>query len=204
MKMTMVRKVALLAVCMTAGLLSFGCATTYEFVSSPENAAVYQNLNGERALLGQTPLVFNKSGLPSDRPFTVTFVRDGWEPLDVLISPTGESRTKVTATLKPGRGDGKDPQTLRTRKVLASVFKIQELMFQNKTVDALSHLRDLEKDEPNLPEVFVLKGSLYAAINDREQARAAWQQALALDPTLDRIRIELKRLEDAASAEVTR
>jgi len=175
-----------------------GCATTYEFTSVPPDATVFQNVNGERALLGQTPLIFKKSALPDDRPFSVTFVRDGWESVDVLITPTGDSRTKVNATLRPGRGDGKDPQTLRTRKVLGIVFNIQELVAQNKVVDALSLLRDLEKDEPNLAEVFVLKGSVYAAINDRAQAKTAWERALALDSSLDRVRVELRRLSEAA------
>jgi predicted Zn-dependent protease len=138
--------------------------------------------------------VFKKSALPDDRPFAVTFVRDGWEPVDVLISPTGDSRTKVNAILRPGRSDGKDPQTQRTRKVLSMVFSIQEMVAQNRAVDALATIRELEKDEPNLAEVFVLKGSIYAALNDRTQARAAWERALALDSGLDRIRVELQRL----------
>lgn len=185
-----------------SSLLLAGCATTYEFASAPEGATVYQSVNGRKALLGVTPFTFKKSSLPEDRPFSLTFERAGYESLEVLISPTGEAKTKVAATLRPGKADAKDPTVIRMREVVATIFKIQELTYQKRTVDALALLQDLERREPGIAEVFVLKGSIYASLNDPEQARTAWKQALALDPSLDRIRVELQKLDETSGGGV--
>jgi tetratricopeptide (TPR) repeat protein len=176
-----------------------GCATTYEIVSSPDGATVYQAVNGRKALLGVTPFSFKKSGLPEDKPFVLSFERPSYEPLDVLVSPTDEAKTKVSAMLRPGKSDGSDPQVARMREVIAAIFQVQELTFQKRTVDALALIKELERKEPGLAEIYVLKGSIYASINDTEQARAAWKQALSLDSSLDRLKVEIQKLETGST-----
>ena len=186
---------------LTLGAVSVsGCATTYEILSSPEGASVYQASNGRKALLGVTPFSFKKSGLPYDKPFVLSFERSSYESLDVMVSPTDEAKTKISATLRPGKTDVNDPSVVRMREVISAIFKIQELTFQKRTVDALALIKDLERKEPGLAEVFVLKGSIYASINDPEQARTAWKQALALDSSLDRLKVEIQKLDASIAA----
>ncbi len=171
-----------------------GCSTTYQFVTQPEGANVYHQKDGTKALLGSTPLEFKKSALPEDAPFSISFEKSGYEPLNLLITPTDNSHTTVTATMKPGSGKGDDPESIRVRSVLNRVFKVQEHVATRRYAEALSLLRDLEKDEPNLAETFVLKGSLYLMLNDGTQARTAWEKALSLDPTLDDVRVQLNKI----------
>jgi len=189
----------LLLVLVTALSVS-ACTTTYEFVSEPDGATVYQTLNGQKALLGTTPFSFKKSGLPTGTPFLVSFERPGFEALDVMITPTDEALTKVTGTLRPGGKGTSDPQLARMRAVITQLFRIQQYAYQKRTVDALALLRELEAKEPDLAEVYLLKGSLYLALNDAEQATVAWRRALTLDPKLDELRAELQRIESSKGA----
>ena len=172
-----------------------GCSTTYQFVTQPEGANVYHQKDGSKALLGTTPLEFKKSGLPEDAPFSVIFEKQGYEPLNLLITPTDNSHTTVTATMKPGSAsNGNDPESMRVRGVLRRVFKVQEHVATRRYTEALSLLRDLEKDEPNLAETYVLKGSVYLMLNDSAQARLSWEKALTLDSSLDDVRVQLNKI----------
>jgi tetratricopeptide (TPR) repeat protein len=171
-----------------------GCSTTYQFVTQPDGVSVYHQKDGTKALLGTTPLEFKKSALPENAPFTVMFEKSGYEPLNLVITPTDNSHTTVTATMKPGSGNGNDPESIRVRSVLNRVFKVQEHVATRRYAEALSLLRDLEKDEPNLAETYVLKGSVYLMLNDSTQARSAWEKALSLDPSLDDVRVQLNKI----------
>jgi hypothetical protein len=175
-------------------LMLVGCSTTYQFVTQPDGASVYHQKDGTKALLGTTPLEFKKSALPENAPFTVIFEKSGYEPLNLLITPTDNSHTTVTATMKPGNGNGNDPESIRVRSVLNRVFKVQEHVATRRYAEALSLLRDLEKDEPNLAETYVLKGSVYLMLSDNLQARTAWEKALILDPSLDDVRVQLNKI----------
>jgi len=177
-----------------------GCSTTYQFNTQPEGASVYYQKDGTKALIGTTPLEFKKSALPEDVPFSVLFEKTGYEPLNLVITPTDNSHTTVSATLKPGAGNGKDPESRRVRSVLSRVFKVQELVATRRYPEALSLLRDLEKDEPNLAETYVLKGSVYLMLNDSAQARKAWEKALQLDTSLDDVRVQLNKIAADAGA----
>ena len=182
-----------------------GCSTTYQFVTQPEGANVYHQKDGTKSLLGTTPLEFKKSGLPEDAPFAVMFEKQGYEPLNLVITPTDNSHTTVTATMKPGStSNGNDPESLRVRSVLNRVFKVQEHVATRRYPEALSLLRDLEKDEPNLAETFVLKGSVYLMLNDSAQARTAWEKALTLDPSLDDVRVQLNKIATDTSAKAVK
>jgi len=178
------------------------CSTTYQFVTRPEGASVFHHEDGSKALLGTTPLSFKKSGLPSDVPFSVVFEKQGYEPLNLMITPTDNSHTTVTATMKPGARDGNDPESIRIRRILKHVFKVQEHVATKRYTDALILIRELEKEEPNLAETYVIKGSVYLMLNDNSQAKIAWERALTLDSTLDDVRIQLNRIADDSGSKL--
>lgn len=178
----------------TAAFFACGCSTTYKINSVPEGATVYHKSGGESAILGTTPMEFKKSGLPDDVPFILTFERDGFEKQDVAVTPTDNSLTMINVNLKPGGSNPNDPALQRARKVVSAVFRIQELAYAKKYVDALASIRELEQSEPDFAEILALKGSLYFVVGDKVQAKEAWERALKLDPGMDSVRTRLGQL----------
>jgi tetratricopeptide (TPR) repeat protein len=176
------------------------CTTTYRFSSTPDGAAVYHKTPTDRVLLGQTPIDYAKTALPSDAPFVIEFDHDGYEPKDIAVTPTDNSLTTVAVQLKPLEPGGRDTGLIRVRRVLGDVFKIQELIYGKHYVEALSMLKDLEAAEGKLAEVFVLRGSVYALLGDQEQTRREWQRALTLDPTLEELKVRMAQLQGSTEA----
>lgn len=177
-----------------AAYLCASCATEYRFVSTPEAAAVYQLTPSAKVLLGETPVNFAKTALPTEAPFVVAFEKEGYEAKEVSISPTDNSLTTVAVQLKPTRPGGEDLGLKRTREVLRQVFQIQEQIFQKKYVEALAGLKVLESKEKDLAEVYILRGSVYVLLSDPEQARREWEKALSMDPGLSDIKVSLSKL----------
>lgn len=180
-----------------APVLVCSCASSYRFVSQPTEATVYFLNGAEKVLIGQTPIDYTKSALPTDAPFTIQYEKPGFETREISVAPTDNSLTTVNATLKPSKDAAADPSLKKTRSILQKVFAIQELTARQKYVEALSGLNKLEDAEPGLAEVHIMKGSIYFLLNDREQAKKQWEAALKLDPTLDELRVKLKALSPA-------
>ncbi len=174
----------------------WSCATRYRFISQPEGATVYHRQGSQEALLGTTPSDVEKSGLPDSQPFFIIYKKPGFAPLEILISPTDQSLTTVFGQLKTDPLVVEDPLLKRSRRILKLVFKIQEHAVQNQMTDALALIKQLEVEEPHLAETYILKGSLYCAIDDKTQCAAAWEKAIALDPDLDPLKIRLKQIND--------
>lgn len=184
---------------LVAALCTSACASTYTFVSEPSGATVMHQGSGGAAVLGTTPFEFKKAGLPEDKPFVVSFELAGHEPLQVLVTPTDGAHTKVDASLKPGGLGGKDdPALKRARRIVMQVFKVQDLSAQKRYAEAFAELRDLETREPDLAEVYVLKGSLHVVLGEIKAARDAWRRALQLDEKLDNVRERLAKLKTDA------
>lgn len=179
--------------------LPYGCATEYRFVSTPDAASVYQLTPTSKVLLGETPINFSKTALPTEAPFVVVFEKEGYESKDVSISPTDNSLTTVAVQLKPVKPGGEDAGLKRMRGVLRQIFSIQEKIFQKRYVDALADLKSLEQQEGGLAEVYVLRGSVYVLLNDPEQARLQWGKALQIDPSLDDVKVSLAKLPKASN-----
>jgi tetratricopeptide (TPR) repeat protein len=173
------------------------CATRYRFISQPDGATVHHKQGDNEALLGTTPAQIDKSTLPDDQPFFVVYRKPGFQTLEILISPTDQSLTTVYAQMVPEQKMTQDPQLTRTRKILKTIFKLQEHAVKQQMTDALAIIKQLEVEEPLLAETHMLKGSLYCALNDLLRCAEAWEKALSLDPELDGIRVRLKNIKDA-------
>ena len=179
-------------------LTSCFSTSVYKFQSQPAEASVFFVNGSEKTLIGQTPIDYTKAALPSDVPFTIVFEKPGYEPKEISVSPTDNSQTTVSASLKTAKEPVTDAATKHLRDVLKRVFDVQELTARQKYVDALAALNKLEEQEPNVPEIYMLKGSIYAVLNDSAQARTQWEKALKLDPTLDNLRVRIKALPASA------
>lgn len=156
-------------------------------------------MNGsEKTLIGQTPIDYTKTALPTDAPFLILFEKPGFEPREVSVSPTDNSQTTIATTLKPSKDSTTDAATKRTREILKKIFEVQQMTASQKYVDALAALSKLEEKEPNIAEINVIKGSIYVLINDHVQAKKEWEKALKVDSSLDDVRIRIKNLNVAA------
>ena len=179
-----------------------GCFSTsvYKFQSQPSEANVYYVNGAEKNLIGVTPIDYAKTALPGDAPFTLVFEKAGYETREVSVSPTGNSQTTIRATLKASKEPFADAGTKRVREVLRKIFEIQELTSRQRFADALAALNKLEETEPNVAELYALKGSIYLMLNDAVQTRVQWEKALKIDPTLDNLRERIKKLPNTAKA----
>lgn len=180
---------------LVVSLLQAGCATTYKISTLPQGVSVYQKAGADKSFLGETPIEFEKSGLPPDKPFVLVFEKSGFESKELVVTPTDDTRTTVSVTLKPAeRGTDGDDTFRRTRSVLLKVFEIQNLVAKKRYVDALTSLNALEEQEPKLPEVFMLRGSVYFMLNEQQLAKNNWEKALELDPALSSVQESLANL----------
>jgi tetratricopeptide (TPR) repeat protein len=182
-----------------ASILGFafvGCAggSLYRFQSQPSEASVYYLNGNEKTVIGVTPIDYTKAALPTDTPFIIIFEKPGFETKEVSVSPTDNSQTTISTTLKASKDLNSDLATKKTRELLNKVFEVQELTARLKFVDALAVLNKLEESNPSIPEISSMRGSIYLLLNDKEQARQSWEKALKMDPSLEELRVRLKAL----------
>lgn len=183
-----------IAVISTCALTSCFSTSVYKFQSQPSEASVYYVNGAEKTLIGQTPIDYTKTALPTDAPFSLIFEKPGFETREISVSPTDNAQTTISATLKQSKDLFADASTKRVRDVLKKIFEIQEMTARQRYVDALASLTRLEEQEPNIAEIYTLKGSIYLIMNDQTQAKSQWEKALKIDPGLDGIRARLKAL----------
>jgi tetratricopeptide (TPR) repeat protein len=183
-----------LALAVSAVLL-VSCASSYSFVSQPPGAATYLKQGSEKKYLGETPLEFSKANLPNTDPFVISIEKDGYMPREVSILPTNQSQTNVRVSLAPSVAGTGDAALARVRVVVTQILDAQEKAARRNFVGALATLSELEKSEPRLPEIFVIRGSIYVLLKQPNDARAQWTKALELDPRLENIKVRLSQLQ---------
>lgn len=192
------RLVVEVVLCMAVfGFFSSGCVTdsVYRFQSQPSDVSVYY-LNGtEKTLVGQTPIDYTKTALPSDAPFTILFEKNGYQSKEISVTPTENSQTVISASMKIAKDELTDAFSKRISEIIKNVFQVQEFTAQTKYVDALSLINKVIEKEQNIAELFVLKGSIYYLLNDQSQARLSWLEALRIDPSLDNLRSRISSIE---------
>jgi hypothetical protein len=177
------------------GLTGCFADSVYKFQSQPSDASIYYLNGSEKNLVGQTPIDYTKTSLPNDAPFTILFEKQGYEPKEISVTPTDNSQTTISATLKVSKDSMGDSTSKRMRELLKKVFQVQELTAQSKYVDAIALVNKVAEQEPNIAELFVLKGGIYFLLNDANQAKLAWQEALKIDSSLDTLRPRIKAIE---------
>jgi len=65
----------------------------------------------------------------------------------------------------------------------ASILLVMTRLRLNQFAEALTLLNTLEKDQPNNPLIYNLKGGAYMGLKDTANARASFAKAIALQPT---------------------
>jgi tetratricopeptide (TPR) repeat protein len=192
----LVRSRIVISILASIPLLLNACfsASVYKFQSQPSEASVYYVNGSDKTLIGQTPIDYTKTNLPSDAPFSIIFEKSGFETREISVTPTDNSQTIISATLKSADQPFADATTKKIRETLRRVFEVQELTAKQKFVDALTALKKLEEENPNVAEIFSMKGSIYILLNDKAQAKEQWEKALKIDPSLDQLRARVKAI----------
>jgi tetratricopeptide (TPR) repeat protein len=180
------------------GLLA-SCTSSYQFVSQPPGAGTYLIKGSEKRFLGETPLEFSKSDLPTTDPFVISIEKDGYQRREVSILPTNQTHTTVRVSLLPTIAGTGDAGLVRLRHSLKLILDAQDKTARRNYVGALAVLAELEKAEPKLPETNVIRGSIYMLLKRTDEAKAEWRKALDLDPSLDAIKARLAALDQPPS-----
>ena len=176
-------------------------ASVYKFQSQPSDASVYYLNGSDKTLIGQTPIDYTKANLPSDAPFSIVFEKNGYQTREISVTPTENSQTTISASLKISDEPFADATTKKIRNILSRIFDIQEMTAKQKFVDALAALKKLEEENPNVAEIYSMKGSIYILLNDKLQAKEQWEKALKIDPSLDQLRVRVKAISASAKKE---
>jgi tetratricopeptide (TPR) repeat protein len=74
------------------------------------------------------------------------------------------------------------------------IFSAQSLFYKKQYWKSLDETNKALELVPNSAQAYALKGSIYYKMGLSDEARLSWQQALAIDPTMDQVRTSLARL----------
>ncbi|MEO5666843.1 MAG: tetratricopeptide repeat protein [Bdellovibrionota bacterium] len=171
--------------CLSALLGLAACASSIEVTSNPAGADVIAKPLGSGAekKLGQTPLTLNTAdleGVPTGSgPLLLKITKDGYKPMDLLVTEMGSGTLKVSAELEPGPGF-ENPSQLNAH--LEAIFTAQQFIKMRKYDEAQKLLEAIRAKVPTLAVVHELLGGVYFLKGDKVQALDAFKRALALNP----------------------
>ena len=177
-------------------LILSGCASTYSFTSVPGEVKVYyvDRDTDKKYFLGNTPFQFQKGSLPDDKPFLVTFEKEGYITTDVPVAPINNARTIINVNLKRDpAGTSNTANSREIQEALRSLVKARSFISQTKYHNAIMEIDRVLQKNADLPEAHLLKGTAYYLLRDLPSAREAWKQALKLDPNLEELHSFLKK-----------
>ncbi len=161
------------------------CSTTLELSSNPSGADVVVKPIGSGAekKLGQTPLTLRPSdldGIPSGGgPLRFRLSKDGYKPIDVVVTDSGAADLKVHTDLEAGPGFD-NPARLNSH--LEQIFTAQQLIQIKKFDEAQKLLESTRLQVPTLAVVHELLGGIYFIRGEKVLALDSFKRALALNP----------------------
>ena len=74
------------------------------------------------------------------------------------------------------------------------IFSAQSLFYKKQYWQSLDETNKALELVPSSAQAHALKGSIYYKMGLSEEAKTSWQQALALDPTMEHVKTSLTRL----------
>ena len=179
------------------------CATSLEVSSNPSGADVVVKPLGSGAEknLGKTPLTLNANdleGVPSGGgPMRFRITKDGYKPLDLLVTDIGSSELKVNVDLEAGPGF-ENPAALNGH--LERIFTAQQFIQMKKFDDAQKLLEAVRAQVPTLAVVHELLGGVYYLKGEKVLALDSFRRAIALNPnSIDALNMSSEISRDTAS-----
>lgn len=179
------------------------CSSTMQVSSNPSGADVWVKPLGSGAekKLGQTPLTLNPSdldGVPTGAgPLRFRMTKDGYKPIDLIVTDSGASNLMVSVDLEAGPGFD-NPSALNGH--LERIFTAQQFIQMKKYDEAQKLLEGVRERVPTLAVVHELLGGVYFLKGDKVLALDSFKRALALNPnSVDAINISDSLNRGAAS-----
>jgi tetratricopeptide (TPR) repeat protein len=74
------------------------------------------------------------------------------------------------------------------------IFSAQSLFYKKQYWKSLDETNKALELVPNSAQAYALKGSIYYKMGLSDEAKSSWQQALAIDPTMEQVKTSLARL----------
>ena len=186
------------------GLLC-ACSSTVQVASNPSGADVWVKPvgSGTEKKLGQTPLNFKPSeleGVPSGSgPLRFRMTKDGYKPVDLIVTDAGASELSVNVDLEAGPGFD-NPVVLNSH--LEKIFTAQQLIQMKNFDEAQKILEGVRERVPTLAVVHELLGGVYFLKGEKLKSLDAFKRALALNPnSVDAINMTETLARSPASAE---
>ena len=168
------------------------CSTSsYLLNSSPSGVSVFHiDDKQNRELLGETPLAYSKSSLPTEAPFLLSFEKEGFIPQQVPVAPTNDSRTTVSVNMKVDPVLEKQPNA-EMNKIIKRIIRAQNMIYKKRIQSALVELDQILKEKPDIVQAHIMKGTCYYILNELPTALESWKVALSLEPDNKELKIFL-------------
>jgi len=165
----------------------FACSTaTINLNSTPSAAQVYVTALGTDSpkLIGQTPFVISSSDLERSHggsgPVSIEMKKDGYWPAKTIITDVSAADLTVNLELNPITGLIDHD---RMNAVMDSIFESQRLARAGRPNDALTKLKELEKQAPQLAAIYELEGGIYYIQKDYKSSLDAYTLAVKYNPS---------------------
>jgi len=171
------------------------CSTaTLNFDSTPKKAQIYAvPLGGNPKLIGETPLTIKGPDLATQYqgsgPFFLEFRKEGYVSSRTVVTDLSAIDLTVSVNLTPTNGlEDKD----KLNSVISRLFEAQRLGRAGRYDDALTKLKELETEAPQLAAIYELEGGIYFLQRKYNDSLDAYSSAVRKDPNA----VEALRMRD--------
>lgn len=184
---------------LTLLLLLSACSTASVIVrSEPAGADVYvvDSKTGQNALLGKTPLQFDKAAQASAvgaDVITLKIEKDGFQPKMASVAALGGQNAYVDFKLSRSTvASAEIRESFERNRVLFK--KANQLVLLKRYAEGLAELEKILEVDPKNAEAHAAKGSVLYLMKDYDGAGLAWNRALEINPNLESVRSSLIEL----------
>ena len=163
-----------------------GCSTSsVNIQSSPDEAEIYITPIGknESKLLGKTPYVASGSLLVRENegagPALIEVKKDGYQTIRTLI--TELQSVDLSLNLKLNSISGLEDHE-KLNSLLDRLFESQHLARRGSYDEALSQLKAVQKEAPQLAATYEIEGGIFYLQKKYQNALNAYEQAIKMNP----------------------
>lgn len=162
------------------------CATTrLSLFTNPQGAKVFAKPlgSGRYEFLGETPLVVSSDKIEKEHggsgPILVEFRKEGFQNTSTMVTELSSQDLNINAELVPQVGL-EDLQ--RINSIIETMFECQRLVKVGRYEEALTKLKVLEKEAPQISITYELQGGVYYLQRKYSDSLDAYRLAIRYNP----------------------
>lgn len=175
----------LLQLVILIGLLS-GCASTrVSLFTNPPGAKVYAKPlgSGRLQMMGETPVTVTGEQIEKEYggsgPVLLEFRKEGFQTTTALVTELSSQDLNINMEMVP-QGGLDDLQ--RLNGLIETLFECQRLVQVKRYDEALSRLKEVEKQAPQISTIYELQGGIYYLQRKFPDALDAYRLAVRYNP----------------------